>query len=402
MQASDLSPARRILMLAALFLSVMCTMGDMVVTPVVADLYTVFADAPEALINLGVTGPAIAGLPFCFLGGWLADHMDKKVLMVVGFAIFVVSSCLGAAIVNIYYFVAMRLLATGVGWGITNSAALAILADLYQDEEAHGKMVGYYNVAGSLIASVLSIAGGFAAVAAGVWTGAFRVYLISIPVLIMLIAFLPSLPPRAKVAEEHGEKAEEVPAGWWKRLIPLNIQVFVVAVCYFIALYMIAVYVDGAAVGDEAFIGTAASAMTLASAVGAFVFGFAYAKFRNAVYLPFVLIMGICFVVMSFFPSAAVTLLCCVVLGFSWPFYFCYFYTRCTEIVPGTKAGTATGIVALSDGLGAALCSYFIIWLIGSVGGGNVLAVWWIPGVILIAAAVVSAIHYFTVGKKNA
>jgi MFS family permease len=70
-------------MLAALFLSVMCTMGDMVVTPIVADLYTVFADAPEALINLGVTGPAIAGLPFCFLGGWLADHMDKKVLMVV-------------------------------------------------------------------------------------------------------------------------------------------------------------------------------------------------------------------------------------------------------------------------------------------------------------------------------
>lgn len=151
---------RMVIGIAALFISSMCTLGDMVITPIAVNLYEVFADAPEALLNFGITGPALVGLPFGLLAGWLCDRFDKKWVMVVGFAIFTFSAIFGAAIENIWYFVITRCLATGVGWGITNTAAFSILADLFSDEKQHGRMVGFYNAAMSIMGAVLSSVAG--------------------------------------------------------------------------------------------------------------------------------------------------------------------------------------------------------------------------------------------------
>ena len=141
------------------------------------------------------------------------------------------SAVFGAAIENIYYFVALRLCATGIGWGITNTAALAILADLFTDEDEHGKFVGWYNSAMSIIGAIMAAVAGVLAVTA--WQDAFYTYVIWIPVLIMLIAFLPAFPAKkndkADADKAAAESAQKVEAGWWKPLIPLTIQVFFVA-----------------------------------------------------------------------------------------------------------------------------------------------------------------------------
>lgn len=159
-ESSDLPKWRLALSLAALFLSSMCTMGDLVVSPVAADVYQAFADSPEWLVNLGVTGPALFGLPFGLATGVLCDKLDKKKIMVIGFAVFTLSAVFGAVCENVYFFVTMRLLATGVGWGITNTAALSILADLFPDEAEHGKYVGWYNSAMSAIGALLAYGAG--------------------------------------------------------------------------------------------------------------------------------------------------------------------------------------------------------------------------------------------------
>lgn len=66
--------------LTALFLSSMCTLGDLVINPIVNDLYAAFSDAPVSVINFGITGPALVGLPFCILAGRLCDKYNKKSL----------------------------------------------------------------------------------------------------------------------------------------------------------------------------------------------------------------------------------------------------------------------------------------------------------------------------------
>ena len=398
-EASQLSKSRLFLALLALFLSSMCTLGDLVINPIAAQLYVVFADSPEWLINLGITGPALAGLPFGLIAGVLCDRVDKQWVMVIGFAIFTVSACLGALITNIYYFVVMRLCATGVGWGITNTAAMSILADLFTDEDEHGKYVGFYNSVMSIMGAIMAAVAGFLAVSA--WQNAFMTYYIAIPILIMLIIFLPSFKPEHKNAEAQATAAETVPKGWWKRSVILAVQVFFVAISYFVMLYMIALYVTDAGVGNEAFIGVLASAATIATAVGSFIFGPVYKRMKTAVYLPALFVIALCFILMGFFPSTGVTIVCVVLAGFMWPFYFCYFYVRVTEIAPASKAGTATSIVAFSDGLAATGSSYLLTGLIG-VTGTTAVAVWPTFGVILIVVGIISAIYVATHFKKQA
>lgn len=396
-EAKQLSKGRMVLALAALFLSSMCTLGDLVVNPIVANLYEVFANDPEWLINFGITGPALVGLPFGLLAGFLCDRVDKKWVMVIGFAIFTVSAVFGAQ-ENIYAFVVLRCFATGVGWGITNTAALSILADMFPNEDEHGKYVGWYNSVMSIMGALMAAVAGFLAVSA--WQNAFFTYWISVPVLIMLVVFLPKLPPSHVAAKESGKAATPAPKGWWVKTLPLAVQVFFIAICYFVMLYMIAVYVVDAGVGDEAFIGMLASAGTIATAVASLIFGAVYKRMKNFVYIPATIIIGICFIAMGFFPNPVVTVVCVVVAGFFWPFYFCYFYVRVTELVPASKAGTATSIVAFSDGLAATGSSYLLTGIVGATGMTAVQA-WPIFGYVLIVVAIISLVYVLSTRKNN-
>ena len=202
----NISSGRKWLAFIALALSSMCTLGDMVINPIAAALYEAFAGQSEALINFAITGPALVGLPFGILAGILCDKMNKKVVMVAGFAIFAVSACFGA-VDNLPLFVTLRCFATGVGWGITNTAALSILAAMYTDEAEHGKFVGWYNMVMSVMGAIMAAVAGILAVSG--WQHAFWTYYISIPVLVMLIVFLPSMKPVAKSAGTDDESKKE-------------------------------------------------------------------------------------------------------------------------------------------------------------------------------------------------
>lgn len=408
-EAYKMGKGRLVLAIAALFLSSMCTMGDLVISPIVANLYEVYANEPMWLINLGITGPAIVGLPFGLAAGWLCDRIDKKWIMVAGFAVFAISSVFGIAFQDVCYFVVMRLAATGIGWGITNTAALAILADMFTDDVRHARLVGWYNAAMSIIGAILASSAGVLALNG--WTCVFNVYLVSIPVLIMLVVFLPPCPPKPDMAERVGEvcgesrsSAAAVARGligaqtaggripkWWERVIPLAIQVFFVAMLYFMIFYMIGVYVADKQLGDEAFVGAITSVMTICTALGSLAFGGIYRFLRNKVYWPALVVIAIGYFVLAAANSKVVAAVMLAIVGLAWPFYFCFFYTCCTEIVPPGKAGLSTSMVASANGLAMAASSQVLTYAM-EVSGGGCAQVYLVFGSVLIVILIVSIV----------
>lgn len=405
------------LALAALFLSSMCTMGDLVIGPAVAEVYRAFADSPSWLVNLGVTGPALVGLPFGLATGAACDHMDKKVIMVTGFAAFTVGAVFGAAVEDVRYFVSMRLLATGVGWGITNTAALSILAEMFEDDGDHGKYVGWYNAAISVIGAALAAVAGGLAVSA--WKNVYFAYLAAIPVLIMLVAFLPRFPPHRSTAMHvetvRGKSTSSAAAlardllrqqprgsapGWWRKLAPLTLQTFAVALLYFVMLYLISLYVTDADIGDESFTGMLTSVMTVSTALGSLVFGSAYRRLGNAVCLPALFAISSSFFALSYWPNAAMAPIAVAVAGLAWPFCFCYFYTHCTELVPAAKQSTATSVVASANGLAVTGCSYLLTGAI-EMTGGSCLTVYPLFGAAMAGIATLSTVGFALSHRKT-
>lgn len=402
MDTTHMSRGRLVLTVAVLFLSSICTMGDIVVSPIANDFYSIYSDSPEWLVNIGITGPALVGIPFCLLSGWLCDHFNKKWLMVIGFAIFTVSAVFGAAITNVYYFIVTRCLATGVGWGLTNACAYSIFADLFPSDEMHGKIVGWYETFMGILSAVISIVAGIAA-ATGVWQDAFNVYLISIPILVLLVVLLPSMPPAiSRMSEEERASDEASYVGWQKNVLFFCVKGFLVCVCYMVIMYMMSVYVSDANLGDEAFTGMIGSVTALCTAVASFAFGFVYKKMKASVYLPSLFIMAACFFGMSVVQTQASTLMFAGISAAAWPFFYCYFYTHITEIVPASKQGIATGLAAVCDGLASAGCSYLLTFSQQIAGVDSVIPVWPVMGYILLAVGIVSVCTYVYHHKKVA
>ena len=391
MKAENMSKVRLALALAALFLSTSCTMGDMVVVPIFANLFEVFPQT--AIVNGIISWPSIVGLFFCLIGGYLTDKMDKKWLMVIGFALYTATSVFGCAIENVYYIAACRCLATGAGWGLTSSAAFAIIADLYEDENKRGTVNGWYNASMALMGAALSFIGGLLAVSA--WQNAFKAYWLNLPILIMLIVFLPAMPPRKDVSAEtktSGKTSGKDLTGWYKPLIPIIIQVLVVASCYYVIAYMISVYVADAGIGNEAFSGTLASVGTIFSFLANLVFGLYYAKLKKATGLPSFLALGVCFLLMGFIPTKAISLVCCAVMGGFWGIFYSFFYTETTVVVPEEKQGTAIGIVNAVNGLCMVVCTYGVTALEGAMKTTSIVPLFPIFGALCLVIAVYSFI----------
>lgn len=115
----------------------------------------------------------------------------------------------------------------------------------------------------------------------------------------MLIVFLPSMP--SKIEEKKHEKIKG-DAGWYRKLIPLSLQIFLVASCYYVIVYMISVYVGDAGIGNAAFSGGLSSIGTVASCVACMLFGVVYAKLKEATPLPSFFILVYPFSLWVFFP----------------------------------------------------------------------------------------------------
>lgn len=394
MQLSDMSKVKRGLMLAAIFLSTMCTMGDMIIVPVMSNFYELFDDV--AAVNFLISGPALVGLFFCIIGGRLADIINKKVQLIIGFAIFAVTGIFGAAFVNLPYMTICRLFCTGVAWGLTSTAALGILAELYVDEARHGTVVGWYNGVMAALGAAMSFMGGILALNG--WQVAYNAYWFSIVVLVMIIFFVPSMPAR-KRADAKQEKAKGE-AGWWKKSVPFYIQFLLVAMSYYVIAYLISLYVADAGIGNEALSGTLSSVGTITSCIACMTFGIVYAKLKRAIALPSFFILGLCFLLLAAVQTVPVSVAVCAIMGAAWGIFYSYYFTRCTEIVPAGMQGTALGVAGAINGIAAALYTYVLTGIEGAMGTTSCVPAMGVLGIICLAVAIVSTVVFLKNRKK--
>ncbi len=390
------------LMLAAIFLSTFTSMTDQVITPIVNIIYEVYSGAPLAAVDFTITGAVLVSLPFILLAGWLCDHFNKKIVIVVSFAIFSASTIFGAYVIDITYYCVMRSL-TMIGWGMTNVSALAILAQVFTQEDEHGKVVGWYNAAMSIIGALLALLGGALAVsfAGDEFRGVYNAYWLTLPILAMLIAFVPSMKPvsiqeaQAEAEEPDSTTSEvDIDSGrpWWVPLIPLVLIILVVTLCQTEQLVMVSVYVADAGVGDAGFVGIAASTMVIASTVGSLLFGPLYSKMNRTIAVPAIVAIAAGFLVMGFVPAVASVIAGAILIGLGWSLFFCFFYTRCVELVAANNAGKATSVANFAYSITCAASAYFLTWLMQTFGISAVTC-WWIFGVILLVGAVATAVY---------
>ena len=388
------SKTQNLLLMITLFISTASIMGDSVVGVVTSVLYKQY-DAWA--VNLMISGPSIAGLIMCPLAGRMCDKMDKKKIMLVGYILYAISAISGVAVDNQIYIIVMRFVATGISYGLTSTAALGIIAECYADEEFRGKVIGWYNAAMALIGGVMGLIAGV--LGARDWKLAWAVNWFAVPVILMILFFVPACPPihtsEVPADGENVKKGTDTKAkgekGWYKPLIPLLASFFVMGLCYYTIITMMDLYVADNQLGTSAFTGLLGTVGTVGSFIACSAFGYVYKKLQDKSAIPSYLIMAVSFLLLGLFPSKPMALITCTIMGAAWGNAYSYWWMRCTVVVPENMAGTAIGITGTINSICGFPVPYIFLFLKGLMNTGNSARVFPVYAVVSLVVAVTAS-----------
>lgn len=196
-------------------------MISMTASAILADIEQHFLDLDESLIQMVLTLPSLFGLIFAFAAGPLSMRISKKSLVM--FGLFsgltggMLALMLGPLAIGYLLFSSVLI---GVAQGINATMTMALITDYFTGEE-RSTMMGLQSAflnGGSMV--LLLISGLLADLK---WNHAYLVYLAFLPVLLIVIRYLPHDRP---VPTNHPENLNHD--------AKLNIDVFLIAFIIFL------------------------------------------------------------------------------------------------------------------------------------------------------------------------
>jgi MFS family permease len=334
-------------------------MGDMVIIPVAENLFKDFAGVNMGILNFILSGPALIAGFTALLCGRLLSFVSKKNMLITGFCLFMVGSIGGDFVHNAYYMVAMRTL-VGIAMGMMGVTARSIIASIFIDEKARSSVMGVYS---GLMAAVGALLGWVSGMVAAIeWRLVFRIYLASIPILLMIAIFIPH--DKAQKSEaDSGTKNLESEKMPWLKLMLSNGAYVVFTVIYCIVYYQVAMVIADKAIGDVSLVGLLSALGTVGSAVFCTFFGLYYNKLKR--FTPFVGFTGLTagFLLLYFGNTPLTAAISCTLLGSMYGLGLCYYSTRATLIVPPGQIPMALSVTSMMLCVGTALSTYISLLL---------------------------------------
>ena len=348
----EMTKGRALLFLISLFLTNVAVMADMVIIPAGNGLYETFQN--DAAVNFILSGPSFIMLFSAMLCGKLMQYLSKKKILVGAMVLFAVSAILGGAVENVYYVLAMRVL-VGISMGFVNAAAMALIAEVYVDEDKRGTIMGIFNATMAGTGAVISLIAGVFAVRS--WNEVFKVYWIAVPVIVMMLSFIPMTPPEGdqQAGEEEGSHTG---SPYLMRQVMLMVSCFAYNLVYAVIYYQVSVLVAEQGYGNESIAALLSTLGTVGSCILCILFGTLYSKLKRATIIFGYAGLCISYLMLFLASSPVMAGIACTLCGASYGYGFSYFFLRCTVVVPKEKVSSSISMTTAIGGFGMFLSTY--------------------------------------------
>ena len=348
----EMTKGRALLFLIYLFLTNVAVMADMVIIPAGNGLYETFQN--DAAVNFILSGPSFIMLFSAMLCGKLMQYLSKKKILVGAMVLFAISAILGGAVENVYYVLAMRVL-VGISMGFVNAAAMALIAEVYVDEDKRGTIMGIFNATMAGTGAVISLIAGVFAVRS--WNEVFKVYWIAVPVIVMMLFFIPMTPPEGdqQAGEEEGSHTG---SPYLMRQVMLMVSCFAYNLVYAVIYYQVSVLVAEQGYGNESIAALLSTLGTVGSCILCILFGTLYSKLKRATIIFGYAGLCISYLMLFLASSPVMAGIACTLCGASYGYGFSYFFLRCTVVVPKEKVSSSISMTTAIGGFGMFLSTY--------------------------------------------
>lgn len=348
-----MSKTKSALLIATVVLSNIAVMGEFATFPVIDSLYSRFA-GQEFWVDTWVSINQWTIVIFSILGAAMLKKMSKRTFLILGGVIFTIAGAFGAANGNIIVMVVMRAL-YGIGVAFCNVGAVAVVAEVYTDEDKMNWVMGIYNALQGAVGAIMSAIGGNMAIIS--WDMPFKLMWVGVPMTLLFVFCVPYIKPESEEAAVKDNKPKEhLGKVFWATTIAF----IMFAAAYAIPSQYSSSYVIDNGIGNETMAGYIGSLGT----IGSFLFCLSYEKmFKKlnqrvivAWYGGAALIIAILFV----FRNPLLTYVLYFVLGGSMSIACTYTYAIIPEIVPESRIDSGIGVMTAACCIGYAIAPYFI------------------------------------------
>ncbi|MCR4437402.1 MAG: MFS transporter [Clostridiales bacterium] len=327
-------------------------MGDMVIIPAIGGFMGSFPEASKVQLDMFLVYPLLASVIGSILCGYLTQYISKKYLLTGAYVLFIIAACGGALINNIHYILTMRML-VGFTYGFVPTVAMGLIAEVFMEEEERSSMMGIYNSATTVLGALMSLVSGYLAV--GDWHHSYYIYLTSIPIFLMIIAFIPKTPPEGKKASATSPEKGRVP---WAKFLPVAMAYLVFNILYSIIMYFVGIYVEETKLGDASTTGILSMAGSVGMFLGGLVFSKVYMRIKRGMPIIIFLLTALAYVVMAYPSNAWIIGAMCLLGGLAYGFSVSYYYMYTSMIVPENVTSLAMGILGAGLSLGGFFSAY--------------------------------------------
>ena len=321
------------------------------IAPIMAELANAFPNASISVIGLCYTISQITIIPVAFFCGRLSTIFRKKTLMIVGAVLIAIGGGLGGLYLNITYILIMRAL-EGVGAGLCITLAPAIIAELFPDDREMTRMNGIFGAVGALYGSVISVISGKLAITFS-WQSSYYIFLFSLLLLIMIIAFIPNTPPEK--VEEKAEKPTMNKSTWlW------GCGVFLFAILTNGVFMLAAGYLSETGTGAADTAGILTSLMTIGSFIGGLVLVWIVTNMNKFVVFVCYLLLSVGIVVIMLVDNAMLIYVGGFIWGLGYGIFFPYIFARATLLASPNSETHTLSVTNSFYYLGMGLTAFFI------------------------------------------
>ena len=360
----QMSKIKSVLFALACFLSSFTIMWQMYEVVIINELYIAFPN--DAGIITGILSwPAMITALVSLAAGALLKKMSTKMeLILAGVLMLAGLGPLFSGDVNVLLVCSILMAAAA---GISNTAGMAIISEVYIDDNKRSRMMGWYNAAMSLLSCLITLVGGVLAVQG--WRIGFNLYWFVVPMLLLCILFLPNIRPQDRAVEEGGASGAKTKGGFGGRFWLFFISVFIFFIAYCPFFSYISLFISENNLGGTDFIGLASTLTTVGSFVIGLIFGVLFAKLHRTLNLLFYILPILVYAMMYFAPSQATTIAGCLIYGICYGGVFTFIYAYPGYCVPMEKQGFAMGLMTMNYSVAIFLGVYIGEWLMGANGG---------------------------------
>lgn len=250
-------------LVALLGASCLTAMAATAITPSLPGVARAFSDLPNAefLAQIALTLPALVIAVVAAPVGAFVDRIGARKVLLGCALLFALAGSAGLYAWSLPMLLASRAL-LGLAIAGMSTGTLALIGDLYSDDGRH-HIVGLQGAAASFGGMVFLTLGGL--LAAMNWRLPFATYLLSLPLLVLFLLFLPRKMPKNPVSQQSTESQRVE----WGMVILAYVSAFLGMILFYVIPVQLPFHLAAHGLTEPALTGYALSLCTFAGGVSA-------------------------------------------------------------------------------------------------------------------------------------